>query len=336
MSLAIAAPLHSKSLSIPGALHDAADCAGLSKPQALTNPHALKQSKIPLRSLAEANDPSDRQGMLLLHLPQVRLVAKSIWDRMRFAVELDDLIGYGTIGLVRAVERFDPSRGILLKTYAEHRIRGAILDGLRGMDWLPRSARQKERQAHRETDPASSLDTDASASKGGPPKRAGQRAKNSKAPSPAAYIPRMEAVIPGGNLGDLERLAVSNTPRHSLGPDPESLYQQKERYDKLAQAILLLPRRQREIIELYYRRELSMKQIGERLRVHESRVSQLHSAALQKLRRHLSGSSDPEAAESADNRRPLEHYRRASRRRHTVCQSSSVSMPMVSRAVSAT
>jgi RNA polymerase sigma factor for flagellar operon FliA len=260
---------------------------------------------------------------------------------MRFAVELDDLIGYGTIGLVRAVERFDPSRGILLKTYAEHRIRGAILDGLRGMDWLPRSARQKERQAHNATDSASPLDSGARARKALLPHSAApRRAGNGQTQSPAAYVPRMEAVIPGGNLSDLERLAMSHTPRHSLGPNPESLYEKKERFDKLAEAVLGLPRRHREVIDLYYRGELSMKQIGARLHVHESRVSQLHSAAIQNLRRHLGGVLNSDArhvpVQKVSAKRPLEPYRRVAKRRHTACQSSSVSTPMVSCAVSAT
>ena len=93
----------------------------------------------------------ERERLILLHLPQVRLVAETMRSRLGFAAELSDLIGYGVIGLVRAVDRFDPSRGFLLKTYAEHRIRGAILDGLRGMDWLSRSpSRIKKERKYQE------------------------------------------------------------------------------------------------------------------------------------------------------------------------------------------
>ena len=274
---------------------------------------------------AGAAGTHDRQGMLLLHMPQVRLVAKSIWDRVRFAVELDDLVGYGMIGLVNAVDRFDPSRGILLKTYAEHRIRGAILDGLRGMDWLPRSARQRERQQRQEQ---------------------AQGKEQQPAPMKTAELPRMEAVFSGGSLSDLERLVDSRRPRHSLcsgDNSPEGLCVRQQGFDRLADAVRSLPRRHREVVELYYSRELSMKQIGELLQVHESRVSQIHAAAIQRLRKHLSAGIGSDVRRVPD-RAPKRHNpparlaarRRDSRRRVAACQSSSVSTPTVSCAVSAT
>jgi RNA polymerase sigma factor for flagellar operon FliA len=279
--------------------------------------------------------------MLLLHLPQVRLVAKSIWDRMRFAVELDDLIGYGMIGLMNAVERFDPSRGILLKTYAEYRIRGAILDGLRGMDWLPRSARQKERQMQeaRHSEEVSGVPA-SSHSQPAPDRGKSRREEHPRHQSTTPYVPRMEAVIQGGNLGDLERLAQACQQRHSAGfgeSNPESLYEQKERADKLMAAVLQLPRRHREVIELYYRRELSMKEIGERSHVHESRVSQLHAAAIQRLRKQLGSAFGIAMAicKKPPARYPICPPDRSSSSRSTACQSSSVSTPMVSSAVSA-
>ena len=102
----------------------------------------------------------------------MRLIAENIRSRIRFPIEVDDLIGYGVLGLMKAVERFDPSRGILLKTYAEHRIRGAILDGLRGMDWVSRSMRQKEREykekLHRAGDPSTNSEAEHLQEKAGP------------------------------------------------------------------------------------------------------------------------------------------------------------------------
>jgi RNA polymerase sigma factor for flagellar operon FliA len=245
----------------------------------------------------------DRQQMLLLHLPQVRLVAKSIWDRVRFAVELDDLVGYGMIGLLNAVERYDPSRGILLKTYAEHRIRGAILDGLRGMDWLPRSARQRERQ-QRLDDAAQAQD--ASGCKG---TRGDKSSTTVARPSEV----RMEGVFAGGSLSDLERLVDARRPRYSTrnaDNNPENSCARKENLGVLAQAVAALPNRHRRVIDLYYRRELSMKQIGDLLRVHESRVSQLHAAAIQRLRKQLGG-IDP----APIRRRAAERYSTAVRSR---------------------
>ena len=285
----------------------------------------------------------DCQDLLLLHLPQVQLVAKSIWDRMRFAVELDDLVGYGMIGLLRAVERFDPGRGILLKTYAEHRIRGAILDGLREMDWLPRSARQKERQ-QRET-PVDSVAAgdplDLKPAVCGKDRNGRMADTKSATRSKQCHLPRMESVFPGGNLGDLEKLAESakaHRRRRDSERNPESLYERREECAKLTEALAHLPRRHQKIIKLYYQQELSMKQIGAILEVHESRVSQLHAAAITRLRRDLSGMGP---SSPSPCRRPPQHYsatlrERDSSTRLTALQSSSVSTPMVSCSVSMT
>ncbi|MBI4480189.1 MAG: sigma-70 family RNA polymerase sigma factor [Acidobacteria bacterium] len=289
----------------------------------------------PAPSTVSPQNP-DRHSLLLLHLPQVRMVAKSIWGRLRFAVELDDLVGYGTIGLLRAVERFDPHRGILLKTYAEHRIRGAILDGLRGMDWLPRSARQKDREQSEESENQGACGHAA-------PSRTKSRAgpKGSRAPQGGAtrpqpcHLPRMKSVFTGGNLGDLEKLAVlarARSARRDGETNPESLYECKQKYDRLAQAISQLPRRHREIVTLYYQRELSMKQIGAILRVHESRVSQLHSAAITRLRKVLAGNAvgPPTPCKKPPQRYSLKLRERDSNSRLATIQSSSVSTPMVS------
>lgn len=283
----------------------------------------------------------DRQGLLLLHLPQVRLVAKSIWDRMRFAVEFDDLVGFGMIGLLQAVERFDPNRGILLKTYAEHRIRGSILDGLRGMDWLPRSARQKERQqSEQPPDEGGNYFAAGKAKPAGGRKARKVAARSGKPPKPYRFPP-MKSIFSGGNLGDLEKLAESfgaHRAQEGRGANPECLYESKEQCQQLAAALARLPRRQRQILSLYYRHELSMRQIATILRVHESRISQLHASALSRLRKDLSGHND--SAQGTCRIPPLPYsvsWRElGSSNRLTAAQSSSVSTPMVSRAVSVT
>ena len=281
--------------------------------------------------------------MVLHHLPQVRLVAKGIWDRVRFAVELDDLIGFGTIGLLNAVERFDPNRGILLRTYAEHRIRGAILDGLRGMDWLPRSARKKEREEQLRQRELESQDAASAGARRISSSQNGQHDSSALPPSSRgpASVPCMEMVFAGGNLDDLERLAELKGGRHGRrngDTSPETLYERKETCDRLAEAVSHLPRRYRDVIELYYQRELSMKQIGQILRVHESRVSQLHAAAVLRLRTFLSEGGEPSRASSKEAVRPYARARRPrlSKYRVTASQSSSVSTPMVSSAVSRT
>src|SRR5258706_14400409 len=89
---------------------------------------------------------TDRERLILEHLPQVRLIARRIHERLPENVSLDDLISNGIIGLIAAVDRFDPAQNVLLKTYAEHKIRGAIYDGLREMDWAPKNKRRRAKQ----------------------------------------------------------------------------------------------------------------------------------------------------------------------------------------------
>src|SRR5690349_17720441 len=87
-----------------------------------------------------------REQLILEHLPQVRLIARRIHERLPESVSFDDLVSAGVLGLIAAVDNFDPSQSVKLKTYAEYKIRGAILDSLRGLDWAPREKRKKSRQ----------------------------------------------------------------------------------------------------------------------------------------------------------------------------------------------
>ena len=96
----------------------------------------------------QAPDPAseERERLILEHLPQVRLIARRIHERLPESVNLEDLISTGTIGLIAAIDRFDPRHNVKLKTYAEYKIRGAILDSLRGLDWAPRQQRRRSKQ----------------------------------------------------------------------------------------------------------------------------------------------------------------------------------------------
>jgi RNA polymerase sigma factor for flagellar operon FliA len=273
---------------------------------------------------------SEREQLLLMHLPQVRLVAESLRVRLRFAMEFEDLVSYGVIGLIKAIERFDPGRGVLLKTYAEHRIRGAILDGARAMDWLPRGARQRERLAQRSALAADDL-------------------QNAAAPGVHAHRPRarrvneyagghIEFIQAGADLAAFELISQQAGLRGLLGKigdDPEMEFERAEMRTMLADAVSRLPERHRFVLELYYARELSMKSIAQMLRIHESRVSQLHAAAVKRLRSALAPGEEKRlqrTAKAGNQPQPA----KASKYRVTASQSSRVSTPMVSAAVSAT
>ena len=262
----------------------------LSLPLLLVNPAHVDRAAFLTNEIGEcrsepvAREPAAQEDLMLAHLPQVRMVAKGIWERTRFAVELDDLIGYGTLGLIDAIRKYDSSRGILLKTYAEHRIRGAILDGLRGMDWLSRGARQKERRLRR-SQPHENLAV------------AADHAENSdlvEADSAAEDIrrqaPQFDSVIFGGGSGEMEKFLLAagfNNLTTCHDASPYRAFERKEAVLSLLAAIATLPARLQQVLDLYYHREMSMKQIAEKFGVHESRVSQLHLEAINRLRKSL-------------------------------------------------
>lgn len=280
----------------------------------------------------EQAQEQDRETILLTHLPQVRLIAENIRSRIRFPIEVDDLIGYGVLGLMKAMERFDPSRGILLKTYAEHRIRGAILDGLRGMDWVSRSIRQKEREyqekLHRAGDPSANSEAEEFQENAG--------AKTGGRGYTQPTLP-VQIVYAGWKLEDLEDM-VEKAHLQEAGSkstnNPSTLFEHKEMRCRLAHAISHLPRRNRKLLYLYYYRELSMKEIGQNLKVHESRVSQLHAMTIDRLRNALADRKTSLTV-TQNKKSPQQPLRKLSKYRATACRSSSVSTPMVSVGVSA-
>src|SRR6266852_8064516 len=97
-------------------------------------------------SVTEEMTNEKRERLILEHLPQVRLIARRIQERLPESISLDDLVSTGVIGLISAIDHFDPAHNVKLKTYAEYKIRGAILDGLRGLDWAPRQKRKRAKQ----------------------------------------------------------------------------------------------------------------------------------------------------------------------------------------------
>lgn len=240
--------------------------------------------KVAKRNYEEVSnlDQEERNRLLMENLPQVHYIAKRIHDRLPSHVLLEDLINAGIVGLLEAIRNFDPSRGTQIKTYAKLRIHGAILDNLRGMDWGPRSVRRMGR----ELDEAHRL----------------LRAKFERNPSEEELADEMHISIEdlrslmtdlrGLNLGSIQALEEEGgrgeqifkyTP-NSPDEDPYYLCLQSELRDFLSKAIEELPERERQLLALYYKEELTMKEVGAVMGVGEGRVSQIHSAAMAKLR----------------------------------------------------
>jgi len=229
-------------------------------------------------------DDAQRQRIVLEHLAQVRYIARRIHDRLPPQVPLEDLVHAGVLGLLDAVRKYDPSKNVQLKHYAEFRIRGAILDSLRQVDWSPRTLRRQGRRLEQAV-----LDCKA---------RLGRDPSETEIAAELGI--RLESLQ--RLLGDLRGLDVgslqsgANDPggedeiQSPAGAEEEDPYHQAVRAEMaslLEKAIGELADREREVMALYHFQELTMKQVGALLGIGESRVSQIHSAALLRLRARL-------------------------------------------------
>jgi RNA polymerase sigma factor for flagellar operon FliA len=212
---------------------------------------------------------------------------------MPHSIDIGDLVQDGVIGLIDAAQRFDESRGIKFETFAERRIRGAMIDALRKDAW-PRGVRRQRReleaareQLRRELGCEPSL-ADLAAKMGSDEKRLGRT------------IVRINAIESTSPLASGENLDESTLPAALIPSEPEQpdkAYEKSETKDRIRAAIESLPAREQKVIGLYYYQEATMKQIGAEIGVNESRVSQLHARAIRRLRDALAGSMP--AAEAA-------------------------------------
>jgi RNA polymerase sigma factor for flagellar operon FliA len=228
----------------------------------------------------------NREEVLRRHLPLVRRVVQRLAARKPPHIELDDLVSWGIVGLLDAIGKYDPKKEASFSTYAQFRIRGAILDHLRSLDWVPRSVRQKasliEKTAH-------TLE----GALGRPPSE--DEIARELGMSLATYQELLTRVgeMSLFSLEDLgfgsgeERLNLERSFEEGE-EDPLGALLTRERVDLVAEAIARLPEREKLVITLYYHEELTMKEVGAVLGLTESRVSQLHSQAMLRLKGPLS------------------------------------------------
>jgi RNA polymerase sigma factor for flagellar operon FliA len=215
-------------------------------------------------------------------LPQVRYIARSIHGHLPRHVLLEDLVHAGVLGLMEAVRKFDPTKNVALKSYAKYRIRGAILDSLRELDWSPRLLRKRARQLEQAHE-------DLRAHLGRPATETELAAKlNIK----LTELHHLLADLRGLEVGSLQAefsqegydQGVDNHLNNSNEKDPLELCLQSEMKTLLAKAIEDLPARERQVLALYYYKNLPMREVGVALGVGEARISQIHSASRNRLR----------------------------------------------------
>jgi RNA polymerase sigma factor for flagellar operon FliA len=227
---------------------------------------------------------SERDQLILEHLSQVKLIARRIHDRLPASVSLDDLISSGVVGLISAIDRYDKKHEVKLKTYAEYKIRGAILDSLRGLDWAPRQQRRRsklieaaigelEQELHRMPDENEIADF--------------------LSLSVAEYY---DWLADAGNLtiGSLENAGTEEDGCDLLkyladsGQKwPSQILERAQLEKSLANAIERIPEIERTVLSLYYYEEMTLREIAKIVNLHESRISQLKSQAILRLRSYM-------------------------------------------------
>jgi len=221
----------------------------------------------------------ERQCVILELLPQVRLVARRIHSRLPHQVSLDDLVSTGILGLISAIDSYDPSRNVSLRTYAEFKIRGAILDSLRRLDWAPRRQRRQAKQIKAATALAEQrwqrLPTDEEVA--------------TELNLRMEVYRRWQAKLPGWNVASL---GSADCDSESLASDeracPAAAFERNELKGALAAAIAGLSRIRQVVLRLYYRDELRPREISRITGLHETRVYRIRRQAILQLRACMS------------------------------------------------
>jgi len=249
-----------------------------------------------LRELKESNSevpPTLKEQIVLEHTPLIRYIVNRIAVRLPSHIDLDDLHNTGVIGLMDAIEKYDPDKNCKFKTYAEFRIKGAILDQLRSLDWVPRSVRQKSRRLER--------------AYGEVEQRLGRSASEEEvADSLGLQIDKFHELlnqVRGISLVNLEEIRGSSPDGDRNGSfadivedvhseNPFASLKLQEMKEIIGDTIATLPEKERLVVSLYYYEDLNMKEIGSILGITESRVCQIHTKAVLRLRSKLKGMTE--------------------------------------------
>lgn len=232
---------------------------------------------------SKGKEPAIREQLIIEYANLVKIVAGRLNMYLGYAVEQDDLVGYGTFGLIDAIDKFDCFKGIKFETYASLRIRGSILDQIRKMDWIPRTLRQKQKKINQAMQRLETMN--------------GRHATDEEIASELELsqeeYEKWQSQMKITNLVSLDEFLdqgseiqqPSNASSHF--DQPEKVLEQQEVKQTLMEVLETLTENERKVITLYYFEELTLKEISHILEVSESRISQLHTKALQKMKKKL-------------------------------------------------
>lgn len=253
-------------------------------------------SQHPAQAYGAVEGAVERERVLMEQLPQVRYIARRIHNRLPRHVPLEDLVHAGVVGLIDALNKFDQSKHVQFSSYAKFRIRGAILDSLRELDWSPRELRRKGRMVEQAYNHLSGT-------LGRAP------AENELAQEMGLSLTELQSLLAeldGLELGSLQIESSRDGKEEDLcehisaKPEETPFFAclKSEMKQLLIDAIAELPEKERKVLALYYYEELTMKEVGAVLGIGESRVSQIHSLAMLRLRARLNPVLNPADAKS--------------------------------------
>ena len=242
-------------------------------------------------AFSRTRDQGARDRLILTYAPLVKYVAGRLGAGLPAHVEESDLVSYGLIGLIGAIERFDPAREIKFETFAISRIRGAIIDELRALDWVPRSVRSRAREIERAIGQFEAQHHRAPTDEEIATKLelTGDELEESLDEISRSSIVALDELWTLSSSGD--QISLIDTIEDHDSADPQRNLTEAELREAIAEAIANLPEREKIVVTLYYYEELTLREIGDVLGVTESRVSQLHTKAILRLRGHLAGGS---------------------------------------------
>ena len=229
---------------------------------------------------AKTKSPEIREKIILEYAPLVKLVAGRLSMYLGYNVEYDDLVGYGVFGLIDAIDKFDFMKEVKFETYASLRIRGAILDQIRKMDWIPRTIRQKQKKID-----AVMKEIESSKGRAATDEEIAQGLGISQDEySTWQSQMKITGVVSLNEFMDSGSEIPADQSNQRRFDSPEEVIEKEELKKVLQDALELLTEKEKKVILLYYYEDLTLKEISNVLEVSESRISQLHTRALQKLK----------------------------------------------------
>jgi RNA polymerase sigma factor for flagellar operon FliA len=231
------------------------------------------------KSVSQAEADQKRDQIILEHLPLVRAIAVRVHENLPVHVDIDDLVHAGILGLFDAAGKYNPRKKVIFSSYAKHRIKGAILDSLRQLDWASRDLRRRHKQIEAATrDLAAVLQRNPTQAEVAEKMGVGDERWRRM----MMELRNVGLVSATGRAQDQGEAATPDYPAEE-GTQPDNMCAREQMRVYLRLALEALPERYRQVVRLYYTNEMTMREIGDLMGINESRVSQIHKSALQKM-----------------------------------------------------